>query len=75
MICIHIVIRMMWIEHMLEHHVPRTYTKSRVYYVRRVPKVVQKHYTRDRVVICLKTKTSYGASHASQSVNTKLEDF
>ena len=67
---------MMWVEHMLEHCVPRTYTKSGVYYyVRRVPKDVQKHYARDRVVICLKTKSLYAATRASRSVNAKLEDF
>ena len=73
MICIHIiVIRMMWVEHC----VPRTYTKSGVYYyVRRVPKDVQKHYARDRVVICLKTKSLYSTTRASRSVNAKLEDF
>ena len=77
MICIHIiVIRMIWVEHMVEHCVPRTYTKSGVYYyVRRVPKDVQKHYARDRVVICLKTKSLYAATRASRSVNAKLEDF
>ena len=45
------------------------------YYVRRVPKDVQKHYARDRVVICLKTKSLYAATRASRSVNAKLEDF
>ena len=36
---------------------------------------VEKYYAQNRIVIFLKTKSSYATTCASQSVNAKLEDF
>ncbi|MGB0756617.1 MAG: DUF6538 domain-containing protein, partial [Candidatus Puniceispirillaceae bacterium] len=45
------------------------------YFVRRVPKDIQEHYTSSRVVICLKTKRRDSALKASRSIAQRLEDY
>ena len=45
------------------------------YFVRRVPKDIQEHYTSSRVVICLKTKRRDSAVKASRSIAQRLEDY
>ena len=45
------------------------------YFVRRVPKDIQEHYTSSRVVICLKTKRRDSAVKASRSIAQRLEDW
>ena len=52
------------------------YQKGTTYYfVRRVPKDIQEHYTSSRVVICLKTKRRDSALKASRSISQRLEDY
>jgi len=45
------------------------------YFVRRVPKDIQEHYTASRVVICLKTTRRDSALKASRSISQRLEDY
>ena len=45
------------------------------YFVRRVPKDIQEHYTSSRVVICLKTKRRDSAVKASRTIAQRLEDY
>ena len=45
------------------------------YFVRRVPKDIQEHYTSSRVVICLKTNRRDSAFKASRSIAQRLEDY
>ncbi len=53
-----------------------TYTKDSVYYYgRSVPKDIKGHYTKDKIVICLRTKSSHKASIASTSISAKLEAY
>ena len=50
--------------------------KRGVYYFgRKVPNVVQQHYERSQIVICLKTKSKSAAVKASRSIASKLDDF
>ena len=45
------------------------------YFVRRVPKDVQRHYKSSRVVICLKTSRRDQAVRAGMSIAQRLEDY
>ena len=45
------------------------------YFVRRVPKDVQRHYKSSRVVICLKTRRRDQAVRAGMSIAQRLEDY
>ena len=45
------------------------------YFVRRVPKDIQEHYTASRVVIYLKTTRRDSALKASRSISQRLEDY
>ena len=50
--------------------------KGRTYYfVRRIPKDVQEHYSSSRVVICLKTHIRDKALRLSRSFAQRLEDY
>ena len=50
--------------------------KGRTYYfVRRIPKDVQEHYSSSRVVICLKTHIRDKALRLSRSFAQQLEDY
>ena len=56
--------------------VPYTYLKRGVYYfVRRIPSDLQRFYRADRVIISLRTKSAHRASHASQRLSARLDDF
>ena len=45
------------------------------YFSKHVPCNVIQHYSRDRIVICLRTKTVYKAMRSSQSILQRLEDY
>ena len=50
--------------------------KGRTYYfVRRIPKDIQEHYSSSRVVICLKTHIRDKALRLSRSFAQRLEDY
>ena len=50
--------------------------KGRTYYfVRRIPKDIQEHYSSSRVVICLKTQVRDKALRLSRSFAQRLEDY
>ena len=52
------------------------YKKRGVYYFsKQVPCDVKQHYSRDRIVICLRTKTVSKAMRSSQSILQRLEDY
>ena len=52
------------------------YRKRGVYYFsKQVPCDIKAHYTRQRVVICLKTKYKATAERMSQSIIQRLENY
>jgi integrase len=53
-----------------------TYTKSGTYYFSKtVPRDLKPHYTRSRIIICLKTKSAKKAELSSKSLLSKLENY
>ena len=62
---------------MVDHlRVKYTFKKRDIFYFsKRVPKDIRSHYTRDRIIICLKTKSDASASRACKSLIQKLEDY
>ena len=62
---------------MVDHlRVKYTFKKRDVFYFsKRVPKDIRSYYTRDRIIICLKTKSDTSASRACRSLIQKLEDY
>jgi|GEM_PF-155712 integrase len=53
-----------------------TYTKSGTYYFSKtVPRDLKPHYTRSRIIICLKTKSAKQAELSSKSILHKLENY
>jgi integrase len=53
-----------------------TYTKSGTYYFSKtVPRDLTPHYTRSRIIICLKTKSAKQAELSSKSILSKLENY
>ena len=62
---------------MVDHlRVKYTFKKRDVFYfTKRVPKDIRSHYTRDRIIICLKTKSDTSAVRACKSLIQKLEDY
>ena len=62
---------------MVDHlRVKYTFKKRDVFYfTKRVPKDIRSHYTKDRIIICLKTKSDASASRACKSLIQKLEDY
>ena len=62
---------------MVDHlRVKYTFKKRDVFYFsKRVPKDIRSHYTRDRIIICLKTKSDASAARACKSLIQKLEDY
>jgi len=53
-----------------------TYTKNSFFYFSRaVPFDLRNHYSIDRIVISLKTKSPYKAHIASNNISSKLEDY
>ena len=52
------------------------YQKRGVYYFsKQVPCDIRQHYSRDRIVICLRTKSSSKAMRSCQSILQRLEDY
>ena len=62
---------------MVDHlRVKYTFKKRDVFYFsKRIPKDIRSHYTRDRIIICLKTKSELSATRACKSLIQKLEDY
>jgi len=62
---------------MVDHlNVSYLYKKRGVYYFsKRVPCDVRSDYKSDRIVICLKTKSSVSAIRASKSLYQRLDDY
>ena len=62
---------------MVDHlNVSYLYKKRGVYYFsKRVPCDVRSYYKSDRIVICLRTKSSVSAIRASKSLYQKLDDY
>ena len=62
----------MWVDNMVDNLTySYLYTKRDVYYFsKHVPKDIRSHYKRDRIVICLKTKSQFAADPFSFWVNT-----
>ena len=67
----------MWVDNMVDNLTySYLYTKRDVYYFsKHVPKDIRSYYKRDRIVICLKTKSQFAASRASKSLIQRLEDY
>ena len=62
---------------MVDHlRVKYTFKKRDIFYfTKRVPKDIRSHYTKDRIIICLKTKSDTSAERACKSLIQKLEDY
>ena len=45
------------------------------YFTRHVPNDIQRHYSKPRIVMCLKTRSKSAALKASNSMASKLDDF
>ena len=45
------------------------------YFTRHVPNDIQRHYSKPRIVLCLKTRSVSAALRASNSIASKLDDF
>ena len=53
-----------------------TYCKDGVFYFsKQVPSDVRSYYSKTRIVLCLRTKSSAQALQASKAVLAKLEDY
>ena len=53
-----------------------TYRKDGVFYFsKQVPNDVRSYYSKHRIVLCLRTKSSAQARQASKAVLAKLEDY
>ena len=67
----------MWVDNMVDNLTySYLYTKRNVYYFsKHIPKDIRSHYKRDRIVICLKTKSQFAASRACKSLIQRLEDY
>ena len=59
---------------MVDHlKVKYTFKKRDIFYfTKRVPKDIRSHYTKDRIIICLKTKSDASAARACKSLIQKL---
>ena len=63
----------MWVDNLKYSYL---YTKRDVYYFsKNVPKYIRSHYKRDRIVICIKTKSKFVASRACKSLIQRLGDY
>ena len=61
---------------MVDNFPKYTYTKSGTYYFSKtVPRDLKPHYSRSRIIICLKTKSSKQAEISSKSIINKLENY
>jgi len=61
---------------MVDNFPKYTYIKSGTYYFSKtVPRDLKPHYSRSRIIICLKTKSSKQAEISSKSIINKLENY
>jgi len=67
----------MWVDNMVDKSkTSYLYKKRSVYYFsKQVPCDIKQHYSRDRIVICLRTKSSSKAIRSCQSLLQRLEDY
>jgi integrase len=67
----------MWVDNMVDkYNTSYLYQKRGVYYFsKQVPCDIRQHYSRDRIVICLRTKSSSKAMRSCQSLLQRLEDY
>jgi integrase len=67
----------MWVDNMVDkYNTSYLYQKRGVYYFsKQVPCDIRQHYSRDRIVICLRTKSSSKAMRSCQSILQRLEDY
>ena len=67
----------MWVDNMVDKsNTSYLYKKRCVYYFsKQVPCDIKQHYSRDRIVICLRTKSSSKAIRSCQSLLQRLEDY
>ena len=64
------------VDNMVDTFPKYTYTKSGTYYFSKtVPRDLRRHYTRRRIVICLKTKSRHKAQISSKTLLSKLENY
>ena len=64
------------VDNMVDTFPKYTYTKSGTYYFSKtVPRDLKPHYTRSRIIICLKTKSAKKAELSSKSLLNKLENY
>jgi integrase len=66
-----------WVDNMVDkYNTSYLYQKRGVYYFsKQVPCDIRQHYSRDRIVICLRTKSSSKAMRSCQSLMQRLEDY
>jgi integrase len=66
-----------WVDNMVDkYNTSYLYQKRGVYYFsKQVPCDIRQHYSRDRIVICLLTKSSSKAMRSCQSILQRLEDY
>jgi len=67
----------MWVDNMVDKsNTSYLYQKRGVYYFsKQVPFDVRQHYKRDRIVICLKTKSVSRANRMCESILQRLHDY
>ena len=67
----------MWVDNMVDKsNTSYLYQKRGVYYFsKQVPFDVRQHYKRDRIVICLKTKSVSRAKRMCESILQRLHDY
>ena len=67
----------MWLDNMVDKSdASYLYQKRGVYYFsKQVPCDVKQHYSRNRIVICLRTKSSSKAMRSCKSILQRLEDY
>ena len=67
----------MWVDKMVDKSCTSyLYQKRGVYYFsKQVPSDVRQHYKRDRIVICLKTKSAIRAKRMCESILQRLHDY
>ena len=67
----------MWVDNMVDKsNTSYLYQKRGVYYFsKQIPSDVRQHYKRDRIVICLKTKSVSRAKRMCESILQRLHDY
>ena len=66
-----------WVDNMVDKSdASYLYQKRGVYYFsKQVPCDVKQHYSRNRIVLCLRTKSSSKAMRTCKSIRQRLEDY